>query len=36
MRFEYDVEETVAALKQTSLPKGLQKDFAGGTKRRFL
>jgi putative phosphoesterase len=36
MRFEYNVEETVAALKQTSLPKGLQKDFVVGTKRRFL
>jgi putative phosphoesterase len=36
IRFEYDTEKTVAALKKTSLPKGLQKDFAEGIKRRFL
>lgn len=36
LRFAYDVAETILALKSTSLPKGLQKDFARGTKRRFL
>ena len=36
IRFEYDVEATVAVLKKTSLPKGLQNDLAEGTKRRFL
>jgi len=36
IRFRYDVDKTVAALKKTSLPKGLQKDFIEGTKRRFL
>jgi putative phosphoesterase len=36
VRFEYDVGRTVEALKKTSLPKALQKDFAKGTKRRFL
>ena len=36
IRFEYDVGETVAALRKTSLPSGLQDDFARGNKRRFL
>jgi putative phosphoesterase len=36
IRFEYDISETIAALKKTSLPKGLQKDLAEGAKRRFL
>jgi predicted phosphodiesterase len=36
IRFDYNVSEVVAALKNTSLPKGVQKDFADGTKRRFL
>ena len=36
IRFEYDIDATVAALKKTSLPKSLQDDFAEGTKRRFL
>ena len=34
-RFDYDRERTLAALKKTSLPKGLRKDFAEGNKRRF-
>lgn len=36
VRFSYDVEETIGALKKSTLPKGLQKDFKEGTKRRFL
>ena len=36
VRFDYDVNEVVTALKETSLPKGVQKDFTDGTKRRFL
>lgn len=36
VRFEYDINEVVTALKNTSLPKGVQKDFTDGTKRRFL
>jgi putative phosphoesterase len=36
IRFRYDVDETVAAIRKTSMPKGLQKDFVEGTKRRFL
>lgn len=36
IRFDYDWEQTIAALKKTSLPKALRKDFAEGTKRRFL
>jgi putative phosphoesterase len=36
VRFGYNVDEVVTALKKTGLPKGLQKDFAEGTKRRFL
>ena len=36
VRFDYDVNEVVTALKNTSLPKGVQKDFTDGTKRRFL
>lgn len=36
VRFAYDVERTVAELKKSSMPKGLQKDLMQGTKRRFL
>ena len=36
VRFDYDVNEVVTTLKDTSLPKGIQKDFIDGTKRRFL
>lgn len=36
VRFEYDRDRTIAALEETSLPKGLRKDFAAGTKMRFL
>lgn len=36
IRFNYDHEQTIAALERTRLPKGLQKDFAKGIKRRFL
>jgi putative phosphoesterase len=35
VRFEYDRNRTIAALGKTSLPKGLQKDFAEGAKMRF-
>jgi len=36
MRFDYDRDRTIRALEKTSLPKGLRKDFAEGTKMRFL
>ena len=36
VRFDYDINEVVAALKNTSLPRGLQKDFAQASRRRFL
>ena len=36
IRFDYDRDLTITALKKTSLPKGLRKDFAGGIKRRFI
>jgi len=36
IRFEYDRNRTIAALGKTSLPKALRKDFAEGTKMRFL
>jgi len=36
IRFSYKIDEVVTALKNTSLPKGVQKDFTEGTKRRFL
>lgn len=36
IRFEYNMDATVAALKKTALPEGLQADFAEGNKRRFL
>jgi len=36
IRFEYELNETIKALKKTSLPKTLQKDFMEGSKRRFL
>ncbi|MGO9137596.1 MAG: metallophosphoesterase family protein [Syntrophales bacterium] len=36
VRFEYDRDKTIESLAKTSMPKGLQKDFADGNKRRFL
>jgi putative phosphoesterase len=36
VRFDYDRDRTIAALLKTSLPKGLRKDFADGSKMRFL
>jgi putative phosphoesterase len=36
VRFEYDVNQVVKALKATSLPEGIQLDFIHGSKRRFL
>ena len=36
VRFEYDRTWTIKALEKTSLPRGLQKDFAEGAKMRFL
>ena len=36
VRFDYDRDRTIEALGKTSMPKGLQKDFADGNKRRFL
>jgi putative phosphoesterase len=36
IRFDYDREQTIAALGKTSLPKALRRDFAEGNKRRFL
>ncbi len=36
VRFEYDRDRTISALKETSLPKGLRRDFSEGTKMRFL
>ena len=36
VRFDYDMNEVVKALKKTALPNGLQKDFIAGSKRRFL
>ena len=36
VRFEYDRDRTLAALKKTSLPKGLRKDFADGSRMRLL
>ncbi len=36
VRLEYDRDRTIEALGKTSMPKGLQKDFAEGNKRRFL
>jgi putative phosphoesterase len=36
VRFDYEPQRTIAALKKTSLPKGLRKDFAEGSKMRFL
>ena len=36
VRFGYDMNNIVIALKKTALPKGLQKDFTEGSKRRFL
>jgi hypothetical protein len=35
VRFDYDPDRTIAALRKTSLPKGLRKDFAEGSKMRF-
>ena len=36
VRFHYNKEQTIKALKKTSLPKELRKDFSEATKRRFL
>jgi predicted phosphodiesterase len=36
LRFNYDVDETIRALKKTSMPGKLQKDFSEGIKRRFI
>ncbi len=36
VRFSYNIDETIKALKKSSLPGKLQKDFAEGLKRRFL
>ncbi len=36
LRFEYAYSRTITALKKTSLPPGLRKDFAEGNKIRFL
>jgi hypothetical protein len=36
IRFDYNVNDVISALVNTSLPKGVQKDFTDGTKRRFL
>jgi putative phosphoesterase len=36
VRFDYDSDRTIGALKRTSLPKGLKKDFAEGSKMRFV
>jgi putative phosphoesterase len=36
VRFKYDWNQTIEELGRTALPKGLQKDFAEGNKRRFL
>jgi predicted phosphodiesterase len=35
-RVEYDLDRIIFAMKETSLPKGLRKDLALGTKRMFL
>ena len=36
LRFEYDRSRTITALKKTSLPKDLRRDFTEGNKMRFL
>jgi predicted phosphodiesterase len=36
VRVEYDSKRLVKALRETSLPKGLRRDLASGTKRMFL
>lgn len=36
LRFEYDRGRTISALKKTSLPKDLRKDFMEGNKTRFV
>jgi putative phosphoesterase len=36
IRFDYDFDRTIAALRETSLPKALRRDFAEGGKMRFL
>jgi len=33
---EYDLNRTINAMLETTLPKGLRKDIALGTKRMFL
>ena len=35
VRFDYERERTIAALKKTPLPKALREDFSEGNKRRF-
>ncbi|MFH1148623.1 MAG: metallophosphoesterase family protein, partial [Pseudomonadota bacterium] len=36
VRFDYDRDRTITALKKTTLPKALQKDLSKGIKRRFM
>jgi putative phosphoesterase len=36
IRFNYDIERTLAAMQDSSLPKGLRKDLKLGTKRIFM
>jgi putative phosphoesterase len=36
IRFVYDQDRIITNLEKTSLPKALRKDFAEGTKMRFL
>jgi putative phosphoesterase len=35
IRFDYDRQQTIAALAKTALPKMLRKDLMDGSKRRF-
>jgi putative phosphoesterase len=36
IRFNYERQQTIAALAKSSLPKGLRSDLANGSKRRYL
>jgi predicted phosphodiesterase len=36
IRFDYERQQTIAALAKSSLPKGLRSDLANGSKRRYL
>jgi len=36
IRFEYDINETIKALKNTSLPKNTAKGFFGGEQKEIL